>query len=165
MERARRLIGLPLLTPAGQRLGEISDVLLDISAREIVGLAITTGNFVRQKRYVHRANIMELSGRGAIVTDQQALQEEQPAGLGLHGTETALGRTVVTTGGDGLGSVRDILIQEDKMQVWGFEISDGLMRDLVDGATHLPRQLVQRLDSADNDPTHMNDTVDGKPTP
>jgi hypothetical protein len=53
--------------------------------------------------------------------------------------------------------------------VWGFEISDGLVSDVLNGVSRLPRRAVKKLAgrmvwSTDGD-YHMFQEKDGNPTP
>ncbi len=164
MERARRLIGLPVRTPDGQKAGDVEDVVLDETARQLVGLVVVAGSVVRRPRYVARQEIVSITGEAVTIEGLDSMQNEPLAGQSLQGEESPLGQKVVTTGGGGLGRVRDVLLDDDLRSVWGFEISDGLVRDVIEGAAHLPRQLVQRLEEEDDASLHMIDAGDGKPT-
>lgn len=163
MERARRLIGMPISTPTGQKIGEVWDVLLDESARQMVGLVVVSGAFLRRLYYIRQADIMEISRSNITIKKQKCLISEPLLGQGLRSRQSPVGRQVITTGGSGLGHVRDVLMHTDMVHVWGFEISDGLLRDVLDGSTHLPRQLVRQLTPVISQ-AHMIADADGKPT-
>ncbi len=164
MERARKLIGMPICTPNGQRVGEVWDVLLDDSARQMVGLAVVSGNILRRQYSVRQKDIVGISRQNITIKNQKCLIREPLLGKGLRSSHSPLGHQVVTTGDNTLGRIRDVLMHKDMVNVWGFEISDGLVRDVLEGSVHLPRQLVKRFTPIRGN-AHMIDESDGKPTP
>lgn len=170
MQRARHLVGMVVRTTQGAPVGEVRDVLLDPTARRVVGLAVAAGPILRRPRYVRRADIVDISSDGVTVKDAECLMARSIGGHGLSSEVSPIGRIVERTGVGDLGHVRDVLVDANRLSVWGFEISDGLVSDVLNGVTHLPRREVQRLAgrlvwSPAHDADHMITEDDGKPTP
>lgn len=144
MQRARNLIGLAVKTPSGKRLGEVCDVLIDSPARRIVGLVINVGSFMRKPRYVRRADITDIAD-AVTVKNIQCLETTPIGGYGLDSTVSPVGKEVERPGVGDQGYIRDILVDTNRLSIWGFEISDGLVSDVLNGVSHLPRHEIKRL--------------------
>lgn len=160
MEKARRLLGRLVYARDGRCLGEVADCLLDDKCRRLAGLVIKAPLWHRP-RYAAARDISSITSE-AVHLRVSRLPYQPIKGRRLFGSGASLlGKIVVTTGGTGNGQIKDVLLDRRRLEVWGFEVSDGLVKDVLEGAKYLPRALVGRLAA---EPGHMNAPLIGKHT-
>jgi uncharacterized protein YrrD len=145
MQRARRLIGMDVRTPAGKRLGEVCDVLIDHPLRRVVGIVVNAGSLRRKPCYVRRKDIVAIDATYITVRSDRSLETNLIGGYGLSSAASPLGKEIERQGVGDLGHIRDVLVDTKRLTIWGFEISDGLVSDVLNGVTKVPRREVKRL--------------------
>ncbi|MFW6238438.1 MAG: PRC-barrel domain-containing protein [Bacillota bacterium] len=133
MRRGEELIGLPVITlNSGKIIGEVKDVIYIPVSRRLKGLLILREGY---KFFLSTHNIHEIGRDVVTVESSDCLQEsrEMP-GLGIKSEDNTLaGERVITDSGRELGMIADLVINEEDMEIAGFELSAGLVRDLLDG--------------------------------
>lgn len=138
--RRRDLIGRPVLElGSGRYLGEAREVLVDLSSATVVGIVVQRG------RWVHSTWILPLEsvlscGDGAItVESEDALiprtEYRQRRGSGEH---QLVGKRVLDEGGRDLGTLDDIFFDPATCVVTGYQISGGVIQDLLEGKRSIP---------------------------
>ena len=133
MKKGEELVGLSVMTvEKGDLLGEIVDVIYMPVSRKLVGFLITKD---KNKYFIASHNIKEVGRDVVIVNDPDCLQEcHEIPGMGIKCEgNTLAGQKVVTTSGRELGIVSDLVIDEKDLSVVGYEISSGLIQDLLEG--------------------------------
>lgn len=139
MPKGREFLGLPLLeTVTGRRLGEVEDLVFNPEKHIISGFLIDKGNWFRLAKQIPRPLIRQV--------EMDLIKVENPEAVELsHGdclVSALNGRTVKTIHGKVLGKVQDAVVDEQCKFVTGFEISDGLISDLVTGRAIIQRSSV-----------------------
>jgi len=147
MRRRADLCGLPVVEiDSGRTLGQIADTVFDLDRGRLEGFivegaagrvylsfdqvyniganAVTVG----AEAYLHPAAASPGSAPGATGTD-----DCPPAGR-----RAPLGLRVVTRGGQLAGLIDDIIFDPESGTVWGYQVTTGLLSDLVDGKKAVP---------------------------
>ena len=137
MPRGRELLQIPV-TAAGsdEVLGEVVDLVFDPEGRLSALIVIPAKGLFRKERRVEIARFLQVGEAGAVLVDRDHLDQEESQGEGcrLRGGPTALcGRTIVGEDGREIGTVGDVALEGDSFEIWGFEVSDGALMDLLDG--------------------------------
>ncbi|MDR3271493.1 MAG: PRC-barrel domain-containing protein [Peptococcaceae bacterium] len=136
MRRTREIIGLPVLSlHSGQRVGWVQDVIYEEKNNEITGI-ILESHFFQSAKGIPRKEI-QLIGKDALVIDSEEL-EEIP---GVHVTQK-IGNHVYNQDGDERGTIQDIFLDDEARTVAGYEVSDGLIADLLQGRGMILQQQV-----------------------
>lgn len=107
----RSLIGRAVVSMAdGEKLGEISDLHLDLDARQVIALAIggSSGLFRREQPHILPfAQVQSIGPQAVTVADNAQVLSEQVV-LPTVVTLERLRRRVVSTGGEVIGDGDDI---------------------------------------------------------
>ncbi|MFW5999330.1 MAG: PRC-barrel domain-containing protein [Halanaerobiaceae bacterium] len=133
LRRGEELIGLSVITLNGGKIvGEVKDVVYVPVSRRLKGLLIMRegNNF-----FLSAHNIHDLGRDVVIIENSDCLQEcRDMPGLGIKcENNTLAGERVITENGRELGMVTDLVINEDDLEITGYELSAGLISDLLDG--------------------------------
>ncbi|WP_164984830.1 PRC-barrel domain-containing protein [Ammoniphilus sp. CFH 90114] len=148
MYKANDVIGLPVLDlQAGQELGVVRDVLFD-EDWTFQGLLIEIKAMFRRGRFIPTDSIHAIGDDYVTISHVGAM-------LPLEGTEQfngvkagpirMIGKPVITSNGHRLGEVEDVYFQTEIGSIIGYELSDGLLTDLLEGRKaikHLERTRV-----------------------
>ncbi len=121
-------------------MGEVRDLLIGRRGDRLSGLRVVVSGRFSLKSLRFR-DIHSLGEDAVIIHDPTALlapSRVRAAEAGARGPEKIIGKRVITADGRDLGTVDDIVIDATAGKVTGYEVSGGLVRDLVDGKLILP---------------------------
>jgi uncharacterized protein YrrD len=79
--------------------------------------------------------LVQKMGSDAVLIDEEAKAEFSDDGCGIKSLK---GCSVISSEGKDLGTVEDLIMEVQDGRVLGWEISDGLVQDLVEGRRVLP---------------------------
>ncbi|MDR3543345.1 MAG: PRC-barrel domain-containing protein [Desulfosporosinus sp.] len=128
MRRTREIIGLPVLDlKSGDSIGWVQDLVLDNDKDEVVGILLEGGHFFQSSKGIPRQAISAV-GKDALTVRENTIEE-------LKGTRWSdkVGNEVYTQGGDARGIIEDVFLDDSVDKIVGFEVSDGLFADLLNG--------------------------------
>lgn len=128
MKKGRDIVNLPVITlENGRRLGYVSE--LRYSGKQAEGLYVKgegKGNY-----YIPLASVRNL-GRDAVMVDGPLLKIEKPVDLDKP-ERMLIGSWVMTAAGENLGTIEDVVFEENDGRIVGYEVSDGLLKDMLMG--------------------------------
>lgn len=144
MYKANDVIGLPVLDlQAGQERGVVRDVLFDEDLA-FQGLLVEVKAMFRRGRFIRADSIHSIGDDYVTISDIEAL-------LPIHGADhlngvragpiRMIGKPIITANGHRLGQVEDIYFQTEFGTIIGYEVSDGLLSDLMEG-----RKAIKHMD-------------------
>lgn len=128
------------------KAGTVEDVLFDPAYKVVLGFGVKKGAF-KQSEAVLRTNVSAI-GRDAItVATPDAINMEarfsELAGAArlsqVHGTK------VMTEGGELLGTIRDLIVDDDARSVTAYELDTSLWEHLRRHEPTFPAQQVQKI--------------------
>lgn len=130
MPKGRELLGLPLIDAVtGDRLGEVEDLVINPGEQTVSGFLIDKGNWFRSARKIPRSLVRSVS--------RESIKVENPEAVALSEQERLVsclnGKPVKTIQAKLLGTVQDVVVDQECREIAGFEISDGLISDMVNG--------------------------------
>jgi uncharacterized protein YrrD len=122
--RGSDLIGLPVVTLAGDDIAEVRDVLFDPARGEVIGFTLNKrGKLARRmKESLPRDHVQAIGPAAVMVNDETALSSEVPKASG-EGSGNVLGDRVLTDAGVLIGTVTDAVIDTSTGAVVGYEIA------------------------------------------
>lgn len=128
MRRARELIGLPVLNlQSGSAAGWIQDVVFDLETQKVNGILLESGHLFHSGKGLPRSAIAAV-GKDALTVNDDRVQEV----CGIKWSEK-VGNQVFTQGGEAKGTIQDVFLDDSANCIVGFEVSDGLFSDLIQG--------------------------------
>lgn len=156
MRRGRDVIGIPVLeTGSGRALGSVVDLLFRRDGAVRALLVSPVKGIFRRTHAVSLDAFDALDGEGARISREKLVEngEAEYEGVTVRGEQDGLcGRRLLTDKGKELGTVADVILEAaidpgdgkpakelpathppGAMLLWGFEVSDGIVKDLLDG--------------------------------
>lgn len=123
--RGSDLIGLPVVTMAGDDVAEVRDVLFDSTAGHVLGFRLNKRGRLagRMKESLGRAQVAAVGPDAVMVQDSDALLMQEIAASGDEPSGNVLGDRVITDGGVQVGTVTDVVIDTAGGAVVGFEVA------------------------------------------
>ena len=117
----------------GERLGSVSEILLDPAADRVAAFAIDAGGggllsgSTPQTRWVAATDVHAI-GPDAMTIENDSVLSETPAAGEMTPISVLVGEKVVTEGGTFVGQVASAEIDEQTMSVTGLEVSPGFFK-------------------------------------
>jgi sporulation protein YlmC with PRC-barrel domain len=109
------LRGRPVITiDGGERMGTVSDGVVDVGQRKLVSLLVTAGGLLGGSRHTLRTESIHRIGPDAIMVQNRAsLQEGENVPESLVRGSDMRKRSVITESGRELGFVADLHLSDD----------------------------------------------------
>ena len=127
-KKGRELLNKPVIDiNSGVRLGYIRDFELE-DEKKIAGIYADEG---QSWEYYIPLEFISSMGRDAVLVN--GWERLPPGRTKGHRKNRYTGAQVMTSLGQNIGTVEDILIEENEGSIKGYEISDGLFKDMVMG--------------------------------
>ena len=141
MQKVSELVGKPIVSAdTGERIGKVSDVLVDLQSHHVLGLVVAGGLF--SSEHVLPYTDVQAMGRDAVVARSRSgvvgAKEWRQQAVETMRTSTLQHRRVLTTSGRALGEIRDVLL-DDAGGIEGFEIAGSTLGGLLRRRSRLPQ--------------------------
>lgn len=132
--KLRNLIKLPLLDGhTAEKLGEIERAVIGDDFR--VHYLVMRGN--NKLAFRISCDDVIIHNDAVLICDRSSIKLFQD-GEELSIYDAKLGDLVFDDRGKELGTVSDFIIDRENNEVWGVEVSGGIMQDLLDGRSEIP---------------------------
>lgn len=129
MKRGRDLINLPVIdADSGKHLGTVRELVLERDHR-VRGLIFISP--AQETLYLPLNGAVQI-GRDAVLARSRAVAARQEDHADRPQIRCA-GSWVMTDSGVTLGTVEDIIFEEEQGKIVGLEVSDGYVKDLLTG--------------------------------
>lgn len=146
MYKASDVIGLPVLDlQAGHERGVVRDVLFD-EDWTFQGLLVEIKAMFRRGRFIPSDSIQAIGEDYVTIRNEKAMHplEGTDHMIGVKaGSSHMIGKPLITANGHRLGQIEDIYFHTEIGSIVGYEVSDGLLSDLMEG-----RKAVKHLERA-----------------
>lgn len=122
--RGTDIVGLVVVTLAGDDIAEVRDVLFDAPAGQLVGFTLNKrGRFAgRMKEVLTRDQIVAVGPDAVMVQPDIDLSRAEPGGNHDGGGGDVVGDRVMTDSGVHVGTVTDVVIDTADGTVVGYEV-------------------------------------------
>ncbi|MDA8236183.1 MAG: PRC-barrel domain-containing protein [Clostridia bacterium] len=141
MLKGRQVLSLPILTlDKGIQLGEVKDLIYDPETGYFQGVTMEDGGWLWGAKIIRFEEFNSIGQDALTIAGEEAVCYTAKDGDAKHlykNRKDITGYKVMTTGGKDLGTVEDILLQPETGKITGFEISDGVINDLLAGRAEL----------------------------
>lgn len=144
MRLGKKLIGLKVFALAtGEYIAVVRDLLFDPKVGKVAAFVVEPSNtreWPDEDLVLPLASVYKVGEDAVTVENRHAIRpmSEVPEVLQADGDESVIGRSVMTTGGNLLGIVDDILVDTTDGTILGYSLSDGLIKDWVNGQIAIP---------------------------
>ncbi|NMA34759.1 MAG: photosystem reaction center subunit H [Clostridiaceae bacterium] len=141
MHRYSEVLNLPVICAGdGSKAGVVKDILFSIRDRKAKALLLEQKGLSARKRVVLLSKLLNLGGGAVIIDNRDCIEEmDSTAFKNAFGDDGSLiGTKVYSKAGDEVGVARDVIFDLHTGRIEGFEISDGLLQDVMKGRKLLP---------------------------
>lgn len=149
LHRYSEVLNLPVIcADSGKKAGVVKDILFDLENREVKAFLLEHTGLVPGKRLVLLKELLSLGSGAAIISDagyvanmnRKAFKSAFGDSGELFGGDkgSLLGRRVYSKAGGELGIVKDVIFDIQSGKIEAFEISDGILQDIIQGRKLLP---------------------------
>lgn len=145
MRRGRELLGVKVYPKTRTQKGpiaEVTDILVSIEG-EVIGLVVAPLKGILRKERTIPIGHVDLSSTEKVLLRSTApltaqAHEADVQGVRVYAVDGGLcGLPIFSEDGEEIGTVGDVVFDEEQggkgLWLWGFEVSDGLLKDLLDG--------------------------------
>lgn len=148
MLKIKELLGLPVIDlSTGKEIGEVKDVVIDAENYRMVGVLLCHAGWFRSGKGIMREQLKSMGPDSLTVESEAAIVQEEV--LVLNGRtlskEDILGKHIVTTEGKTVGMLADIYVDAATGALTGYEISDSVITDLLEGRKQMPLPAIQKI--------------------
>ena len=146
MQKLRDLLGLPvLITETGTQIGEVKEAILDLEQAALRGIVLTGANWFMTNQGVVFTDVYRIGRDALMLRATYAIQELTPAKLPgtLCYLSNVLDKQLYTDTGLHLGILADALYDCITGEIKAYEVSDGLIADLLYGRKIMPMPQTQ----------------------
>ncbi|WP_088102598.1 PRC-barrel domain-containing protein [Halalkalibacter urbisdiaboli] len=129
--------GLPVIDlSSGNECGHVLDLLF--SGQEVIGFVIDQKGWFNHHLFLPISAVSSFGNDGVMVEERKVLhpykkeykEEAFPLKLGKRKFQ---GKPLLTTEGEKIGLVEDVYFSEEVGTIIGYEVTDGLLADIVEG--------------------------------
>lgn len=138
--RRRDLIGRPVIElDSGRYLGEAREIIVDLDSGRVVGIVVQRGRWFHSTWFLPFESVSSC-GDGAITVedDQMLMPHSEFARRRGSSHHQLVGKRVLSDRGRDIGTLDDIFFDPGSSAVTGYQISGGVIQDLLDGKRSIP---------------------------
>lgn len=146
MQKLRGILGLPVLEiQSGIQIGEAQEVVLDIEKASVAAIIISGANWFAEAQGISFRDVCSCGRDAIMVCDREAVQQlvDLRDCAGIYRSGELFDKQIFTEAGFSLGTLADILFNEATGEITGYELSDGVVTDLLQGRMIMPMPPAQ----------------------
>ena len=142
---------LPVIDAStGRKIGFVKDVLIVPATKEIKGFIISCKNLLYYFKAIKIEHIITIGKHAVLIKDIKYLISLKhfflKVGEVKRYSDVFIEKQVYTDGGEKIGSIQDALFDFETATLAEFEISDGLIQDLIEGRRVIEAKEIIQLE-------------------
>lgn len=141
MRKGRDVIGLPVICLAsGKEIGVVEDLIWSHAELKVTHLVVNGKGGLNRSRCIPFEEVKSI-GEDAVTVEDDGLENTDLPPEERRVSEIA-GGLVLTEGGRNLGTLEDVFFDNAGGKLLGYEVSTGLVGDLLSGRMIMPPEMV-----------------------
>lgn len=149
MRKGYELIGLRVIGVQDVTdLGKVIDLIFDQTADQCLGLVMSEGGLMSEAQVVPWSEIRTVGPDAIMVnasTSKVGVSGAPDLQAAMNADTSLSGDRLMTTGGNALGTLGDVYLDETTGRVQGYEVSGGLVSDVSSGKNYLPADAIPQV--------------------
>jgi uncharacterized protein YrrD len=133
----RKLTGLPVIAASrGIELGEVREIIYQLTEQRIVAVLLEEGGWLKGAKLVNWEDLKHIGEDAVTVSGEEVILDsnsDSKLQQLCKNREGLKGYRLLTENGLELGSIEDILFNPSTGEIVGYELSQGVVQDLLDG--------------------------------
>lgn len=150
MPKGREIISLPVVTiNQRKQIGEVKDLIYDPSANRLLGYLVECGNWLKDGSGFLHSDVVRREENCLVVRDESVIRNLSSIPelkQALDGKKDIRGRPVECGSGRQMGIIQDLVLDEKTSEITGYEVSDGVVQDLLEGRVTIPNKGINIYD-------------------
>ncbi len=141
LHRYSEVLNLPVIcADSGRKAGVVKDILFSPEEKQVKALLLERSGVSVRKRVVFLRELISLGDDAAIVDNAGCVSDMDRVSFKRYFKDegSLIGLKVFSKAGGEVGVVRDVIFDYRTGRIEGFEISDGLLQDVMHGRKLLP---------------------------
>lgn len=146
MQKLCAVIGLPVLElETGMQIGVVHEVVMDFAGASVKGVVVNNPNWFSDGQGIAFSELFRIGRDAVTVRNNVVMQELSVLGLieGMYQLHDVVGKQIFTESGVNLGLLVDVMFDTTTGELKDYEVSDGLLTDLVYGRMTMPLPQAQ----------------------
>ncbi len=144
MPKGREILSLPVVTrDERKQIGEIKDLIYDPTANKVLGYLVEAGGWLRDGKGFLHSELIKRENDCLVVQDESVIRKLSTIPElkeALDKKEDIRGLPIQYDDGQLIGVIQDLVVDEETGEITGYEISDGVIQDLLDGRITIPNK-------------------------
>jgi len=141
LQRYSEVLDLPVIcADTGKKAGVVKDILFSIKDRQVKALLLEQKGLSMKKRVVFLNELLSLGKDAAIVNNSICISDMERTSFKkvFEDEGSLIGLKVYSKDGGEVGTVKDVIFDSSTGRIEGFELSEGLLHDVMQGRKLLP---------------------------
>jgi|LSQX01.1.fsa_nt_gb uncharacterized protein YrrD len=161
LHRYSEVLNLPVIcADSGKKAGVVKDILFSLKCRKMTALLLESKGFMPGRRAVLRSDLLRLGDNAVLIENAGCVSNINRKAYkeNFEDEVRPLGLRVYSKDGGELGIVKDVIFDIQSGKIKGFEMSDGVLQDIIQGRRFLP--LFGRVEFSEELAIVENEAVD-----
>lgn len=141
LRKYSEVLNLPVIcADSGKKAGVVKDILFSAGERQVRALLLEREGVSTKRRLVFLGEVTNLGSDAVIIDSARCVTVMDRAAYkkSFRDEGSLIGLRVFSKAGGEVGIVRDVIFDSRTGRIEGFEISDGLLQDVMNGRKLLP---------------------------
>jgi uncharacterized protein YrrD len=147
MRKGKNVIGQAVFSRSeGRRLHTVKDVVLGETNASIVALLVDEGGLLSSSQVIPIEEVESFGRDSVVISSTEAVTSasaDPEVKAIVNRNDKLLGKRVLTSTGDVMGSISDMYFEEGTGRIAGFEVSGGVLGDLARGTSYLATEEIE----------------------
>jgi uncharacterized protein YrrD len=141
LHRYSEVLNLPVLcADSGKKAGVVKDIIFGLGSKEVKALLLEQNGISLKKKVVFLNKLLSLGSDAAMVGNRSCVtdMDRRTYSEAFRDEGALLGLKVFSKAGGELGTVKDVIFDWRTGKIEGFEVSDGMLQDVLQGRKLVP---------------------------
>ena len=141
LHRYSEVLNLPVLcADNGKKAGVVKDVIFGLVNKKVMALLLEQNGLSLKKKVVLLEKLLGLGSDAAIVNSMSSVSNMDRTAFSetFRDEGALLGLKVFSKAGGDLGTVKDVMFDWQTGRIEGFEVSGGMIQDVMQGRKLIP---------------------------
>lgn len=141
LHRYSEVLNLPVLcADSGKKAGVVKDIIFGLDSKSVKALLLEQNGLSLKKKVVLLEKLLSLGSDAAIINSRSCVSDMNRTAYSeaFRDEGALLGLKVFSKAGGDLGTVKDVVFDWQTGKIEGFEVSGGMIQDVIQGRKLIP---------------------------
>lgn len=146
MLKGREIVSLPIITlEDNKQVGEVKSIIYDQFSGSVLGYVVENKGWLRDARVIAHQDIEKITPDAMFISNCSAIKkiDTMPVLKEHLYKNDIMGMRIEDVNGCCIGVIQDLVLEGTSGKITGFEVSDGVVQDLLSGRFTIPRDEIK----------------------